>query len=62
MILFDILKNGVLETVCRSESIAERVAESYSNSFPLSTIEIRTYEVTEKGETDYGTKVYGNCD
>ena len=57
MILYDILKDGELETVCQSKEIAERVAESYSSSFPLSKIEISEYEITKDTTTEYIPKI-----
>lgn len=53
MILYDILRDGELETVCHSKEIAERVAKSYSSSFPLSKIEISEYEIKKDMTTEY---------
>ena len=53
MKLFDILKDGVFETVCTTKEIAERVAESYSSSFPLSKIDIFEYEITKNTDKEY---------
>ena len=57
MILYDILKDGEIKTVCHSKEIAERVAESYSSSFPLSKIEISEYEIRKDASVEYIPKI-----
>ena len=57
MILYDILKDGTVETVCRTKEIAERVAESYSRSFPLSKIDIFEYEIQKDPDKKYIPKL-----
>ena len=57
MILYDILKDGTVETICRTKEIAERVAESYSNSFPLSKIDIFEYEIQKDSDKEYIPKL-----
>lgn len=53
MILYDILRDGEIRTVCHSKETAERVAESYSSSFPLSKIEISEYEIKKDSDKEY---------
>jgi len=57
MFLYDILKDGIVETVCTTKEIAERVAESYSNSFPLSKIDIFEYEIQKDSDEKYIPKL-----